>query len=105
MTHNDTDHCSSRHRTVTNDFAGCLVDGASMFITDEEAAAMDAQACRTWYGVKAQSVVHSQIKRLMAKGDGKGVKAWQQVARALDSLKTEPETDSLDPDARLERSG
>src|SRR5262245_2331651 len=102
MTHNRRGYFSKRHRTVTN-IAGCLVDGASMFITEEEAAAMYARACRSWYGVRANSVVHSQIRKLMAKGDGKGVKAWQLVARALGSLKLEQEADGLDQSA--ERSG
>jgi hypothetical protein len=65
------------------------IDGALMFITEEEVATIYAKACRSWYGVRAASVVHSQVKKLMAKGDGKGVKAWQQVARALDSLSVE----------------
>jgi hypothetical protein len=54
-----------------------------MFVTEEEAAAIYARACRSWYGVKAQSVVNSQIKALMAKGDRKGVAAWRQVASAI----------------------
>jgi len=62
---------------------------------------MYARACRSWYGVSANSVVHSQIKKLMAKGDGKGVKAWQLVARALGSLKIEQGEDS---DHRAERA-
>jgi hypothetical protein len=60
-----------------------------MFVTEEEAATIYAKACRSWYGVRAASVVHSQVKKLMAKGDGKRVKAWQQVARALESLSAE----------------
>lgn len=60
-----------------------------MFVTQEQAAEIYAKACRSWYGARASSVVHSQIKKLMAKGDGKGVKAWQQVARALERLSTE----------------
>jgi hypothetical protein len=69
---------------------------ASMFVTEEEAAAIYAKACRSWYGARANSVVHSQIKRLMAKGDCKGVKAWQQVARALEDLSTDPPEDEAD---------
>ena len=60
-----------------------------MFVTEEEAATIYAKACRSWYGVRAASVVHAQVKKLMAKGDGNGVKAWQQVARALESLSAE----------------
>ena len=55
-----------------------------MFVSDEEAAAMYARWCRNWYGVNAKSVVKSKIRTLMAKGDRKGVKAWQQVADALE---------------------
>jgi hypothetical protein len=66
-----------------------------MFVTQEQAAEMYAKACRSWYGARASSVVHSQIKKLMAKGDGKGVKAWQQVARALERLSSEiPEVEA-----------
>jgi len=54
-----------------------------MFVTAEEAAAMYARACRRWYGAKATSVVNSQIRALMAKGDRKGVAAWRRVAAAL----------------------
>ena len=61
-----------------------------MFVTEEEAAAIYAKACRSWYGARAGSLVHSPVKKLMAKGDGKGVKAWQQVARALENLSAEP---------------
>ena len=44
-----------------------------MFVTEEEAAAMYAWWCRSWYGVAAKSVVKSKIRTLMAKGDRKGV--------------------------------
>jgi hypothetical protein len=56
-----------------------------MFVTEEEAAAMYARACRSWYGAKASSVVNSQIRTLMAKGDRKGIAAWRRVANALKS--------------------
>ena len=36
-------------------------------------------------GVKAKSVVNFKIRALKAKGDFKGVKAWKQVHRALES--------------------
>ena len=58
--------------------------GGLMFVSDEEAAAMYARWCRNWYGVNAKSVVKSKIRTLMAKGDRKGVRAWQQVADALE---------------------
>ena len=67
-----------------------------MLVTEEEAATIYAKACRSWYGAKASSVVYSQIKRLMAKGDRKGVMAWQQVARALEDLSTETAEDEAD---------
>ena len=56
-----------------------------MFVTEEEAAEIYATACRRWYGVKAKSVVNCKIRSLKAKGDFKGVKAWKQVHRALES--------------------
>ena len=63
-----------------------------MHVTEQEAAAMYARACRSWYGIKANSVLNSQIKRLMAKADARGVKAWQQVAQALENLEDERST-------------
>ena len=68
-----------------------------MFVTEEQAAEIYAKACRCWYGAKATSVVRSNIKKLMARGDRKGVKAWQQVARALEALGTETAEDADDP--------
>jgi hypothetical protein len=69
-----------------------------MFVTEEQAAKIYAKACRSWYGARASFVVHSQIKKLMAKGDRKGVKAWQHVSRALESLSTEtPEDEAAAP--------
>ena len=41
------------------------------------------RACRSWYGTKAKSVVRAKIRALKAKGDDKGVEAWERVARAL----------------------
>jgi hypothetical protein len=55
-----------------------------MFVTDEEAAQMYARACRSWYGLRALSVVNSQIERLRAKSDKKGVAAWERVAKHLE---------------------
>ena len=60
-----------------------------MFVSEEEAAAMYARWCRSWYGARARSVVNSKIRTPMARGDRKGVEAWQQVARALESQKAE----------------
>jgi hypothetical protein len=56
-----------------------------MFVTEEEAADMYARACRRWYRDEAKSVVISKIGALKAKGDQKGVKAWTQVHRSLES--------------------
>ena len=54
-----------------------------MFVTEEEAAAMYARWCRSWYGAKAKSVIRAKIRALKAKGDDKGAEAWERVARAL----------------------
>ena len=54
-----------------------------MLVTEKEAAAMYAKACRTWYGNSAEEVVQAKIRKLRAKRDGKGVKAWLAVANAL----------------------
>ena len=70
----------NRHKWI----AGIHSLGTSMFVSDEEAAAMYARWCRKWYGVNAKSVVKSKIRTLMAKRDRKGVSAWQQVADALE---------------------
>jgi hypothetical protein len=51
-----------------------------MFITKKDAATIYAAACRKWYGARAKSVVQSKIRLLKAKGDLKGVEAWQLVA-------------------------
>jgi len=56
-----------------------------MFVTEDEAAAMYARACRSWYGPKAKSVAKSKVRSLRAKGDDKGVIAWQKVVDALES--------------------
>jgi hypothetical protein len=55
-----------------------------MFVTEEEAAEIYAKACRSWFGPRAQSITQSKIQALKAKGDHKGVKAWRQVAGALE---------------------
>jgi hypothetical protein len=54
-----------------------------MFVTEEEAAAMYARWCRSWYGEKAKSVIRAKIRALKARGDHKGAEAWERVARAL----------------------
>src|SRR6516165_4910212 len=58
--------------------------GPSMFVTEDEAAAIYARASRSWYGPKAQSVAKSKVRSLRAKGDDKGVNAWQKVVEALE---------------------
>ena len=55
----------------------------SMFITKKDAATVYAAACRKWYGTRAKSVTKSKIRQLKAKGDLKGVAAWQLVADEL----------------------
>ena len=55
-----------------------------MFVTEDEAAAMYARASRSWYGPKARSVAKSKVCSLRAKGDDKGVVAWQKVVDALE---------------------
>ena len=37
------------------------------------------RACRSWYGTKAKSAARAKIRLLKAKGDDKGVEAWEQV--------------------------
>ena len=54
-----------------------------MFITKKDAATVYAAACRKWYGTRAKSVTKSKIRQLKAKGDLKGVAAWQLVADEL----------------------
>jgi hypothetical protein len=55
-----------------------------MFVTEEEAAEIYAKACRSWYRDEAETVVNSKIRRLKAKGDHKGARAWTQVRRSLE---------------------
>ena len=45
---------------------------------------MYARASRSWYGPKARSVAKSKVRSLRAKGDDKGVNAWQKVVEALE---------------------
>ena len=47
------------------------------------------RACRSWYGIKADSVVNSQIRALMARGGRRGVAAWRRVAGALKNQKAQ----------------
>ena len=56
-----------------------------MFVTEEEAAEIYAEACRSWYRDEAKAVVNSKIRALKAKGDYKGVNAWTQVHHALEN--------------------
>jgi hypothetical protein len=55
-----------------------------MFVTEDEAAAIYARASRSWYGPKAKSVAKSKVRSLRAKGDDKGVIAWQRVVDSLE---------------------
>jgi len=54
-----------------------------MLVTEKEAAAMYAKMCRSRYGAEAEAVVEAKIRKLRAKRDRKGVKAWLEVASAL----------------------
>jgi len=54
-----------------------------MLVTEKEAAAMYAKMCRSRYGAEAEAVVQAKIRKLRAKKDRKGVKAWLAVASAL----------------------
>src|SRR5215470_11831182 len=54
-----------------------------MLVTEKEAAAMYAKMCRSRYGAEAEAVVQAKIRKLRAKRDRKGVKAWLAVASAL----------------------
>src|SRR5262249_37440281 len=67
-----------------NQLAGEQTGANSMFVTEDEAAAMYARASRSWYGPKARSVAKSKVCSLRAKGDDKGVVAWQKVVDALE---------------------
>ena len=80
-------HFRACHRTVIVALVKVSYSplGLYMFITEQEAADMYARACRRWYGDEAKSVVSSKIGVLEAKGDHKGVKAWTQVHRSLES--------------------
>ena len=64
--------------------AGEQTGANSMFVTEDEAAAMYARACRSWYGPKAKLVAKSKVCSLRARGDDKGVIAWQKVVDALE---------------------
>jgi len=57
-----------------------------MLVTEKEAAAMYARMCRSQYGAKAEEVVQAKIRKLRAKKDRKGVKAWLAVASALGQI-------------------
>jgi hypothetical protein len=57
-----------------------------MVVTEKEAAAMYARACRRWYGTEAEVVVQAKIQKLRAKKDRNGVKAWLEVASALPQI-------------------
>ena len=54
-----------------------------MLVTEKEAAVMYAKMCRSRYGTEAEVVVQAKIRKLRAKKDRKGVKAWLAVAGAL----------------------
>lgn len=61
-----------------------------MELNEEDAAAMYARACRSWYGQRALTVVKQQIKHLKHNGDPRGVEAWSRVADKLAHMKRPP---------------
>jgi hypothetical protein len=63
-----------------------------MVVTERDAAAMYARACRAWYGRRAPRVVKDTIKQLRAKNDEAGVRMWSLVAEELPTARAEPTT-------------
>jgi len=59
-----------------------------MYVSEQEAAAIYARACQTWYGVRANQMVATRINELRRKGDLGGVRAWTQVSTELSKLQT-----------------
>jgi hypothetical protein len=57
-----------------------------MYVSEQDAAAIYARACRAWYGSRAAYVVAAVIKKMESKGDLSGVKAWALVAAELAEL-------------------
>jgi hypothetical protein len=54
-----------------------------MHVSNEDAAAIYARACRAWYGERALRVVTGRMRELQRRGDAGGVAAWARVAAAL----------------------
>jgi len=60
-----------------------------MYVSEQEAAAIYARACRAWYRGRANQVVAIRIKQLRRKGDLSGTRAWTQVAAELAKLQSD----------------
>jgi len=58
-----------------------------MHVSNEDAAAIYARACRAWYGRRALRVVTSKVHELQRRGDAGGVAAWARVADVLSRTK------------------
>jgi hypothetical protein len=58
-----------------------------MQVSNDDAAAIYARACRAWYGRRALSVVTSKVHELQQRGDARGVAAWAKVAVVLSQIK------------------
>jgi len=58
-----------------------------MYVSDEDAAVIYAQAFLAWYGKRAPRIVKKRIEELRRAGDIKGVVAWSQVADKLSQLR------------------
>jgi hypothetical protein len=58
-----------------------------MQLTNDDAAAIYARACRAWYGRRAMSVVTGRVQELRRRGDMSGVEAWGKVAAVLSQIK------------------
>ena len=54
-----------------------------MYVSERDAAAIYARACRAWYRDRAQQVVARRIKQLRKNGDVSGVRAWTEVEAEL----------------------
>jgi hypothetical protein len=59
-----------------------------MHVTPDQAAKIYARACRAWYGPRARRVVQGRVQEMHRRGDRSGIKAWEQVAAALETEKS-----------------
>jgi hypothetical protein len=63
-----------------------------MHVTPDQAAKIYARACRAWYGPRARRVVQGRVQEMHRRGDRSGIKAWEQVAAALETEKPRKDT-------------